>query len=238
MTQTKGLPGLTRGEGSYIIISCSQVHKQREKQKMKSYDESITPICDECKSLDVRLKQCHRCDRVYCKHFSSLLEPDKYCLDCMKDVNVKRFFIVKRVELRHEVTEAFIARNVGKGLEMYLEGEDYIYSVHRISTLSSEEEWDRAISYHDTMRSNLIRSRENWRAAKRDKERSVKILHSTSQQPQQQQQKRKVSSVQIVQPDQQRIVLAAALMQVYKRPPTEQEIDAAVTAMNAMRTGR
>lgn len=213
--------------------------KQRTGFVMKYYEESTTPICAECKALDYKLKQCHKCNREFCKHYSSGIDV-QYCSNCMDDVILEKSIQTKKTKIIRASTGEVIAKSSGTCRYMRLMGSDYIYAEHRINSYSSDEDYELAIEYHDSMKSLLVSSREDKRRAELDKLRGVKLQHSAPKQVGDGSKKRKkeVVAAQIVHdPNQIRSIIAASFTSLFKRNPTEQEIDAMLAQMAVIKQG-
>lgn len=201
---------------------------------MKYYEESAIPVCDECTSLGYKLKQCHKCNKEFCKHYSSGIDI-QYCSNCMDDVVLERSLVVKKTKIIKASTGELVAKHSGTYTLMKLTGSDKLYAEHRISAISNDDEFDVAIEYHDTMLSLLKSCREDVRRARMDKIRNIKLAPSTAAQAivaAPAKRKRKVTTQAIINDSNAiRVALAQAYFAINNHMPSEQQIDALIAQM-------
>lgn len=140
-------------------------------------------VCEVCLELNLTTKsviKCARCDKAFCFHFASSIDP-QYCVNCMSDMSVTKQTITKTYEHKNEETGQ-IAYYRRKAREIKIEGLDWLFAQRKITELS-DTELDLAIEYHRNIYSLMLTEQERRRNEKMHRYAGITVkipTHSTS----------------------------------------------------------
>lgn len=126
---------------------------------------------------NVGIAKCTRCERPFCIHFVSRIDP-QYCVDCMSDMSVtKDKIIVEREFERYDEIEEKVIRYKRRSscTQIKFEGQDWLFAQRRVCDFS-EAELTLAIEYHWGLFKLLQLANEEQKAAKMHKLASVKAI--------------------------------------------------------------
>ncbi len=138
------------------------------------YDQSILPVCQECEQSDYNgnTKQCEKCGIAFCKHYASSIDI-RFCGNCMDDFQVVESIEVKVTEkLGPDGEVQYRKRQMARNLKLI--GTDWLFTVHKISTMS-DEEITASIEYHNEIKAQMLQERENRRTEFLNKLSKVKL---------------------------------------------------------------
>jgi hypothetical protein len=134
------------------------------------YGTEVIPVCDLCTNIE--LKGCEKCGIHYCKHFASPTD-FRFCSNCMYDFKVVETIETKITEHLNDAGEVVSRkRQVCKNLR--LQGTDWLFTAHKITTLT-DEELIATIEYHREIASRMLQERETRRVEHYQKLKQVKL---------------------------------------------------------------
>ena len=130
-------------------------------------EAAIEKVCKGCLEAnlveDVRIARCGKCDKRYCSHFASNIDPAQ-CTECLSDVSMIKEVVVKTYEHYDEETDTTTSYR-RKARSIRLEGMDWLFAQRKICTLS-DDALELAIEYHREILQGMLAEREDRRNKK------------------------------------------------------------------------
>lgn len=132
--------------------------------------ESPNLVCVSCLEAnllaEIKVTRCTECDKLYCIHFASNIDPAK-CTSCLSEVTLHKEVVTKTYEHYNEETDVVtVYKRRAKSIR--LEGMDWLFAQRKIKDIS-DDSLELAIEYHRQLLFNgLIAERE---------QRRIKYLH-------------------------------------------------------------
>lgn len=136
------------------------------------YSSNIIPLCAECSREENAEKICEHCGISFCKHYASNTD-FRYCGNCFNDFKVIERMETKIIEHINDENEVVSRRRfICKSLS--LTGSDWLFTAHKINSLS-DEELTATIEYHREIASQMLQEREARRIERYHKLSKVRI---------------------------------------------------------------
>jgi hypothetical protein len=105
-----------------------------------------------------RYRRCLRCDRLYCSHFASAVDP-MFCTFCLSDITLEDTIIKKTVASKSLSGKKTFYRTM-TARYLVFKGEDWMFAQRRVGTLS-DSELELMIEYHREIKDRMLDEREN-----------------------------------------------------------------------------
>lgn len=126
---------------------------------MTEIENSVCVSCQEANLLtEIKIARCQDCNRLYCVHFASNIDPAR-CVECLSNVSMVKEVVTKSYEHYNEETDVVtVYKRRAKSIR--LEGMDWLFAQRKIKDMS-DDSLELSIEYHRQLLFNgLIAERE------------------------------------------------------------------------------